>query len=300
MSFSEKVDTISVGANGDQSSNQYKFVKMGASGFELQDTNGGYCLGILLDKPAATGRPGKIAKSGVVKVKASAAIAKGADVQSTSAGLAVTAAFSGYIMGEAMEAATAANDVIAVRLHDAPVKVRQGTESLFLGAPVLADVDRIVTSADWADGALTIAAQPDVPRNITVTLTDANASITAGTCTVVGTDMAGRAVTEIMDLTEGLTFTGTKIFASVTSATIADTEGTPASGTDLVTVGVGKVIGIPYDLSAAGEVLHTYLGGTRLTPTVTTGVSLSGVDASAGTYDGSKMLHVYVKPADNV
>jgi len=300
MSFDQKLSVISVTANGDQSSNMNKFVAMGSSGFALQDTAGGACLGVLLDKPAATGRAGKIATSGICKVIAAAAITKGAKVQSNASGLAITAAYSGYIQGEAMEAATAANDVIAIRLYDNPQRAEQGGLSLFLGAPILADVDRIVTSADWADGALSVAAQPDVPRNVTVNVTDANASITGGTCTIVGTDHLGRAVTEVMDITDGLTFTGTKIFASVTSATIADTAGSAASGTDLITIGVGNVIGVPFDLTASTEVKHSYLGGTRLTATVTTGISLSGVDASSGTYDGSKMLHVYVKPANNL
>jgi hypothetical protein len=236
----------------------------------------------------------------VTKVIAGAAIAKGALVQSNSSGLAVTAAYDGYIMGEALEAATAASDKIAIKLHDGGQRVELGAHSMILGAPILADVDRIVTSVDWGDGALTIAAQPDVPRNITVTLTDANASITAGTCTVVGTDCLGRAVTEVMDITDGLSFTGTKIFASVTSATIADTAGTPATGVDVVTVGVGNVIGLPFDITASGDVKHSYLGGTRLSATVATGVSTSGVNASAGTYDGSKLLHVIAKPANNL
>ena len=193
MSYQEALKVISVGAYGDHSSNQYKFVAAGANGFTLQSTNGGFCLGVLQDKPGATDRMGRVAINGVTRVKAGAAIAKGAKIQSNSSGLAITAAFSGYVMGEALEAATAANDVIAMKLNT-PTKVREGTESYVLGAPILADDDRIVTSADWADGALTIAAHPDVPRNITITVTDANASITGGTCTVVGVDHAGTAI----------------------------------------------------------------------------------------------------------
>ena len=300
MSHEERLLTMSVGANGDQSANQYKFVKMGASGFELQDTAGGYCLGVLQDKPAATDRPGAIGFSGKTKVIASAAIAKGAKVQSTALGLAVTAAYSGYVMGTAMEAASAANDIIAIKL-EGPARVEQGSRSESLGWPILADVDRIVTSADWADGALTVAAQPDVPRNLTITLTDANDSITGGLCTIVGVDINNRAVSEVMSIAvDGKTFTGTKIFASVTSATISGTTGTPASGTDLVTIGVGNVIGIPFDLTASSEVLHAYLGQTKLTPTIATGISTSGVNASAGTYDGAKLLQVFIKPSTNL
>ena len=169
--------------------------------------------------------------------------------------------------------------------------------SLFMGAPILADVDRIVTSQDWEDIALTIAAQPDVPRNITVTLTDANDSV-SGVCTIIGTDIRGRTITEVMTvaLGTGKVFTGTKIFASVTSATISGSSG-ELNGTDVVTVGVGNVIGTPMDLDSVATVRHAYLGGTKLTPTVSTGESTSGLNASAGTYDGSKMLHAFLQVA---
>lgn len=300
MGYNESLKTISVGANGDQSSNQYKFVAMGASGFALQSTNGGVCLGVLLDKPAATGRPGRIAISGVVQVLAGAAIAKGAKVQSNSSGLAVTAAYSGYIMGEAMQAATASGDRISIKLYNGPARAEQGGVSMLLGTPILADVDRVVTAVDWGDGALTIAAQPDVPRNLTATLTDANASITAGLLTIVGEDPVGRAVTETLTLPT-LTLTGTKIFAKVTSATISGTAGSVDAGSDQLVIGVGNVIGTPFDLTASTEVKHAYLGGTRqASPTIATGISTSGVNASAGTYDGSKLLHVIVKPATNL
>lgn len=176
-------------------------------------------------------------------------------------------------------------------------KGQGGIQSIFMGAPILADVDRIVTSEDWDDGTLTIAAQPDVPRNITVTLTDANDSV-SGVCTIVGTDIRGRTVTEVMTVETGTgkAFVGTKIFASVTSLTISGTTGATAS-TDVVTAGVGNVIGTPMDLDSVATVRHAYLGGTKLTPTVTTGVSLSGIDASGGTYDGSKILHVFLQTA---
>lgn len=176
-------------------------------------------------------------------------------------------------------------------------KSQGGIDSVFMGAPILADVDRIVTSANWADGALTVAAQPDVPRNVTVTLTDADDSV-SGVCTIIGTDIRGRTITEVQTVVAGVgkAFTGTKIFASVTSATISGTSGA-AAGTDVVTVGVGNVIGTAMDLDSVAVVRAAYLGGTKLTPTLTTGESLSGLDASAGTYDGSKMLHAFIQVA---
>ena len=192
------------------------------------------------------------------------------------------------------------SDVVFARIPDAAeaatvAKIETGTNSVFMGMPALADVDRIVTSVAFTDGALIIAAQPDVPRNLTATLTDGDSSVT-GVLTITGTDPKGRTVTEVMSPTAGvgLTLTGTKIFASVTSCVVSGCTG--ETGADVVVIGIGNVIGLPWDIDNAAAVQHTYLGGTRLTPTVATGTSTSGVDASAGTYDGAAWLHCYVEP----
>jgi len=168
---------------------------------------------------------------------------------------------------------------------------------MVLGQPVIADVDRIVTTVDWTVVALTIAAQPDCPRNITATLTDADNSVT-GLLTITGEDAQGRTVVETMapnGAGGGKTLVGTKIFAKVVSAVI--TLATGATTDDEVVIGVGDVIGIPIDLSWTVSVTHTYLGGTRIaSPTLTAGVSTSGVNVSASTYNGTKVLLVFVKP----
>lgn len=159
-----------------------------------------------------------------------------------------------------------------------------------LGQPVAADNDRIVVSATIANGAQTIAAQPDCPRNITITVTDANASISAGTVTVVGTDSKGRSVQEVLTFPT-LTLTGTKIFASITSVTVSGLVGNGVG--DTIIVGVGNVIGLPNDISSSTSIKNVYLGGTRVaSPTIATGQSSSGVDSSSSTYDGSKILLV--------
>lgn len=176
-------------------------------------------------------------------------------------------------------------------------KLQKGIQSLFMGAPVVADDDRIVVSADWADGSLVIAAQPDVPRNITAVLTDADNSVT-GLLTITGKDCRGRTITETMapdGAGGGKTLTGTKIFASITSAVITDSEGEVAE-TDLIKIGVGNVIGTPYDLDSDAVVHHVYLGGAlQSSPTIVTGVSISGINASSGTYNGSKILQAFLQ-----
>ncbi len=166
--------------------------------------------------------------------------------------------------------------------------------SAFMGTPALAATNGLMTVVDWADGTKSIAAQPDCPRNVTAALTDGNNSITGGSLTITGQDVFGRTITEVMHpdgLGGGKTLTGTKPFAKVTSIVIAGTTGVPAAGVDTFICGYGNVIGLPTDIKAVGAVKHVWFNNARVaSPTVTAGVSISGIDASAGTYNGSKPL----------
>ena len=178
-----------------------------------------------------------------------------------------------------------------------------GAQVVYMGAPVVADVDRIVTTVAWPTGALacSIAAQPDVPRNITIALTDVDNSCT-GTLTVTGLDPAGRTVTEVLTPNviagAGKTLTGTKIFAYVTSAVVAGGAG---STPDNFTIGVGNVIGLPIDISWAASVIHVFLGAVYVsTVAVSTGVSTSGIDINAATYDGSAKMWALVNSTKRV
>lgn len=117
MSYEEKLESISLIANGDQSGNQYKFMAKGSSGIALNTTSGGQCVGVLQDKPTDT-HVGAVAIKGVTKVVAGAAVADGADVMSDTAGRAITATGTGaYVQGQALEAATAAGQIIAMLIR---------------------------------------------------------------------------------------------------------------------------------------------------------------------------------------
>jgi len=107
-----QINLVGVTASADLSSHQWKFVVMGATGIALNTTAGGVVNGVLQNKPAALGREATVTMLGVTKVKASAAIAKGANIMSTATGLAATATATNEAVGTALEAATAANDII--------------------------------------------------------------------------------------------------------------------------------------------------------------------------------------------
>lgn len=115
MSFEYDVKSISLVANGDQSANQYRFVKLGTDGIALNTVAGGACTGVLQDKPT-DGNVGAVAYGGVSKMVAGAVVARGANVQSDASGRAIAAAAADFSQGEALEAATVAGDIIAVLL----------------------------------------------------------------------------------------------------------------------------------------------------------------------------------------
>lgn len=130
-----------------------------------------------------------------------------------------------------------------------------------LGSPVLDDVDLIVTSANMKVGAYTVAAQPDVPRNITITQTAVGAEDTNGTVVIVGTDMADNAITETIIPNGGATVAGAKAFKTITSVT--GVGWVIGEGNDTITVGVGSLIGLPLTLASDAIVLAGILNAAR-------------------------------------
>lgn len=170
---------------------------------------------------------------------------------------------------------------------------------LYLGTPAVATTNAIVTSTNMKVGAYTVAdTTPDgtIPRNITVTATAGDTADTMGTIVIVGTDADGDALTETITPAAGSTVAGTKAFKTVTSVTGAGwaIDGSEATN-DTIVVGFGALVGLPIVLpDATGTTLTTL--STTVAASATTGGTLatSTVDASGGTYNGSKKLYIYV------
>lgn len=147
-------------------------------------------------------------------------------------------------------------------------------------------------------GALTIADQPDYPRNISATLTDANATITTAIVTVVGVDQNGVGISDAITCTAGAAVYGSKAFAYVTSATIA-TTGTVTATDDKIKLGLGNALGLP---AAPGA---TYLRMIRANfngdQEAGTFGATYGTYNPTGTLDGAKpveVLYLYRLPID--
>lgn len=164
-----------------------------------------------------------------------------------------------------------------------------------LGTPVVADDDKIVVSANMKVGTYTIAAQPDVCRNITVTATAVGTADTMGTITVTGTNILGQVMTEVITPVAGSTVAGLKAFKTVTSVVGAGWVIDAVEGTnDTIKVGVGTVIGLPIKI-LTGDCPLSILGTAIVVPTVTVGaIEVCTIDASSGTYNGTKALYAVV------
>lgn len=128
----------------------------------------------------------------------------------------------------------------------------------------------------------------DVPRNVVAAWT------TSATLTITGTDAYGNVVVETT-ASAGTSHAGKKAFKTVTGI---------SSSVDItgLTVGTGKVLGLPSFLGGAGYVVAeiedgakatagTVVGGVTTTPSATTG-DVRGTYTPNGTPDGSKAFQL--------
>lgn len=185
----------------------------------------------------------------------------------------------------------------ATQLNKAGMKAATVSRLYNLGAPELADDDLIVTTTDMKVGTYTLAADPDIPRNITVTVTAGDTADTMGTITIDGTNYLDEVITEDITPVAGSTIAGLKAFKTVTAVTGAGWVIDGAEGTeDAITIGTGNEIGLPIALTDTAQIPLAILGTTITAhnPTVTTTVENATIDMSAGTYDGSKSAIVFI------
>ena len=139
-----------------------------------------------------------------------------------------------------------------------------------LGSPAVSDDDALIATTNMIVGAYTLLTNTlDVARNIIVTTTDATGADTKGTLVVVGTDIAGKVLTETINIGAAAGVTaGVNAFKTVASVTGAGWV--INGGNDQIKVGFGEVLGLPDKLSE-DTVMHAVLNGTREStrPTVT-------------------------------
>ena len=183
-------------------------------------------------------------------------------------------------------------------MSEAKAKELLLTGHLFLAAAefVAADTTTIVADLDiddvaGYDGATedlggartlnTLATRQEVARNVVVTITDADKSITAGNVTVRGLDANGLPVGETFTMTSGAgtnTFTGNVAY-SVISSVVAWGFAGVTNEDDNLKVGCGDKIGLP--MGANCKLVDVF---KELHNAACIAVNPEGVDRTYGTY----------------
>jgi hypothetical protein len=145
------------------------------------------------------------------------------------------------------------------------------------GSPAVSDDDRFVTSVAMKVGAYTLAAtampEAGIARKLLITVTQVGGvNDTMGTLAIVGTDLAGNALSETIAPTANSTKTTLNAFKTVTSITgAAWVRDAGAGSEDTIKIGTSEAIGLPDKLSDTAQVLFVSLDGVKeaTAPTIT-------------------------------
>lgn len=122
-------------------------------------------------------------------------------------------------------------------------------DSITMAAPIAAELVSVKAAATPANGAITIAAQPDYPRKLQVRVvigTTTTTAITAGTLTLLGLNAAGQVITETLSLiaNASTTLTTANAFARLTSGTVAAYAAAGSGTGNTLGIGVATALGL--------------------------------------------------------
>lgn len=174
------------------------------------------------------------------------------------------------------------------------------------GVPVAADNDRVKTTYAGPTSAAAVTltsftAQPDVPRNITITPTSTTADVAACVITVTGTNYFDAVISETFTFADNDSslVAGAKAFKSVTSvAWPANCESSAYEATWII--GVGEKIGLKRCMAIAGDWAWSSVAGVYETTRATMVADADEVEKNTadfnGTMDGSaRFLGTFVQ-----
>lgn len=149
-----------------------------------------------------------------------------------------------------------------------------------LGSPALGTTAAVHAAMDGAAhiGVTTGITNPDVPRNVTATAGGTATDIKAVSVTVVGTNIEGDVITEVLPAftvdTAG-TVVGSKAFKTITSISYPAHDGTGCT----VSIGLGSKLGLPFRLSY-NLILRALLNGAVEATAPTVAVNQSFIESN--------------------
>jgi hypothetical protein len=161
------------------------------------------------------------------------------------------------------------------------------TGKISISSPLPADLISIVAAVTPSNAALTLAAQPPQPRKLQIRIvigTTTTTAITAGTLTLVGTDVDGNAITEVISLIENASATvkSANSYSSLTSATVAGYVASGSGTGNTVGIGLSNDFGLP---TGAGPIGLAMVKSTKITKVLGTSNIAADDVASTGTLD---------------
>jgi hypothetical protein len=136
------------------------------------------------------------------------------------------------------------------------------------GSPAVSDDDRFVVSVDMKVGDYTVAVgtmpEAAIARKLLITVTADTGNDTMGTLNIVGTDIAGAALTETIAPVAAGSVETLNAFKTVTSITGAGWVIGGGAGTeDAIKIGTSESLGLPDKLSDTAQVLCASLAGVK-------------------------------------
>lgn len=116
--------------------------------------------------------------------------------------------------------------------------INQVNRQATVSAPLAATAGRIVSSTTLANGTLSIANQPDVPRRVAAVLAHGSTAVTGGALTLSylandGTNQADAFALSAISASTGITYTSSKGVLSLTSAIVTGLAGAANAGVQI-------------------------------------------------------------------
>lgn len=188
---------------------------------------------------------------------------------------------------------------VDVQRRDLKLPGQVMVEKQTISIPLLANTTRLkaltATSASVTTNISTFLAQPDVPRNITITTGGTTTDCKAATVTVTGTNIFGATITEGLSVTadQAGTSTGAKAFRSISQVSVPAQDGAGCT----YSIGVGNALGLKRCMEKAGHLLMSTFNGVYESTRATCVADNDEVEKNTctinGTLDGAKDVEIF-------
>lgn len=161
--------------------------------------------------------------------------------------------------------------------------------------PAAKVANRYFASAAMHNGAYAVANSglpgDGLAHNVTCAQTAVDAEDTNGTLTIVGKDVNGEAISEVITPNDGATVSTLKAFKQVTSITGAGW--TAGGGADTIVIGFGDLQGLPECVAAATDIILVAFDAAIVNaPTVTVSDTVVALNTVSAVGDATKVLKV--------